>query len=255
MKKNKFKILVGALVTALAVSGICIYKVHSMKVQHEKEIKEITQKYEKQLSSLRAYEYLYKENEKDLQETNKSYKDLKIEYDNFKTTVAMSNTTKNKLSRGGSISSYKDLREFDPITINELNEWIDKKAPSNSPFRGKAEVFIKASQQTGLDPKYIIAHASVESGWGTSPISREKGNYFGIGSYNNSPYSSSLSFDGGLYDGIIEGSKWINKNYITRGQHSLYLMEYGNKNKIYCQKDDGSPDDNWINQILDIMSN
>jgi len=50
-----------------------------------------------------------------------------------------------------------------------------------------------------------------------------------------------------LKAGIVEGAKWIAKNYTNQGQDTLYTMEYGAKR--YATDVDG-----WINNISSIMS-
>jgi hypothetical protein len=66
--------------------------------------------------------------------------------------------------------------------------------------------------------------------------------------------ASAYSFDTGLSSGIIQGAKWISKNYTTAGQNSLNSMIYGNPNHRYAVNDDGTPNSGWINSIAQIMS-
>ena len=147
-----------------------------------------------------------------------------------------------------------NLTQFAPMTVDELNKWIASKAPANSPFIGNGKIFLDASKESGLDPRYIVAHAALESAWGTSQIARDKSNYFGIGSFNATPYASSYSFNPGLASGIIEGAKWIKTHYTDAGQNSVSGMIHGNPNHVYAQYDNGSPNEEWLQQIVDIMS-
>lgn len=251
-KKINFNILFIVLSIILILCTFFIVRTEIIKNEYEKKITQIKKECDDKVVSLKSYEYLYKENEKDLLSVTRERDNIKKEYNDYKETVAIAK--KYALSRGGN-SINKDLRDFGAITVDELNEWIKSKAPEGSPYIGKGDVFIKASKETNLDPKYLIAHAVQESGWFPSQIAREKNNYFGIGSYNSSPYESSYSFNGGMEAGIIGGSKWIKNNYIDKGKYSLYLMQYGSKNGAYCQKDNGQPDDKWMYQILSIMNN
>jgi len=148
----------------------------------------------------------------------------------------------------------QDLGKFKPMTEQEMNDWIAKKAPKDSPFQGNAKIFLDASKASGLDPRYILAHAALESGWGKSRISQDKHNYFGIGAFDSSPYSSAYTFGGddksGLAAGIIEGAKWISDHYYNGkyGQRSLYSMRWNDGVHQYAT------DQGWDTKIASIMS-
>lgn len=146
----------------------------------------------------------------------------------------------------------KPLDKYGVISEEELNEWIAERAPSDSPFIGEADAFLEAARQSGLDPKYIVAHAGLESGWGTSSIARDKFNFFGIGAFNHDPYNSAYTFSS-FEEGIIEGALWIKRNYTDEGQNTLSSMIYGNPNNVYCVDDSGKPSQSWIDKIVSII--
>lgn len=150
--------------------------------------------------------------------------------------------------------AYQDLGNYNPMTVEEMDNFINYWASMNghTEFVGHGDVFIKAAEETGLDPRYILAHAATESNWGTSRIAKEKGNYFGITAYNDSPYASATKFNSGM-QGIIEGAKWIRKNYYDAGQRSLYDMIYGNPSHRYAVYDNGTPNSGWVSTIASIM--
>ena len=143
----------------------------------------------------------------------------------------------------------QDLGNFTMPTVEEMNEWINSKAPANSPFRNQGAVFIKAAQESGLDPRYILAHAALESAWGTSSICQKKHNYFGIGAIDNDPYNKAHTFDEGLENGIVEGAKWISKYYYNGnyGQTTLRKMRWNNGVHQYAT------DTEWDTKIAKIM--
>lgn len=128
------------------------------------------------------------------------------------------------------------------LTAEDLNKWIDSKAPKNSLMRGMGEAFFKAGQESGLDPRYLIAHAAQETGWGTSNILKSKNNWFGIGAFDDSPFSSAKSFEG-REKGIIEGAKWISENYYNKGNTTLSKMKQAGY----------ATDPQWANRISSIM--
>jgi len=143
----------------------------------------------------------------------------------------------------------QDLGKWKPISVKEMNDWIASKAPSDSPFIGQGAIFIQAGNESGLDPRYILAHAAQETGWGKSKIAREKNNYFGIAAFDASPYASAYSFNN-FKAGIIEGAKWIAKNYYNGkyNQKTLHSMRWNNNVHQYAT------DPNWDNKIASIMA-
>lgn len=144
----------------------------------------------------------------------------------------------------------KDLKNSDlgytdgKLTAGDLDKWIESKAPEGSMMRGMGSAFLKAGQESGLDPRYLIAHAAQETGWGTSNILKDKNNWFGIGAFDNSPHSSAKTF-GGKQQGIIDGAKWIAQNYYSKGNTTLDKMK----------KAGYATDPQWANNISGIMKN
>lgn len=120
-------------------------------------------------------------------------------------------------------SIYSDLKDEAPcITIQDMNRLIDKWGANG--FKNYGQVFIRAGQETGLNPIYLFAHAAVESGWGTSYLAQTRGNYFGIGAYTNNP-NCAYEMGESIEDGIINGAIWINENYYLQGAQTLAQMK------------------------------
>lgn len=133
------------------------------------------------------------------------------------------------------------------VTVDDMNAIISHfDSSGTSPFRGQGAIFIEASQQSGLDPIYILAHASWESDWGRSYLARDRGNYFGINAIDANP-NAAHHMGNTMYDGIVNGAVWISRHYYQEGQTSLNSMIYGPKR--YAQAADA-----WINGINGIMS-
>jgi beta-N-acetylglucosaminidase len=141
----------------------------------------------------------------------------------------------------------QNLKQQSNMTAAEVDAWINSKAPAGSIMRGKGAAFVKASQESGLDVKYLVAHAAEETGWGTSNIAKKKGNMFGIGAYDSSPMASAFQF-GGVDAGIVEGAKWIAKNYTNKGQDTIYKMRNNNGEHEYATNSD------WDSNIAKIMA-
>lgn len=145
---------------------------------------------------------------------------------------------------------YKILTKQIPLSVEQINQWISSKAPANSLMRGMGEAFVEAAKQSGLDPLYLVAHAAHETAWGDptkSSIFQKKGNPYGIGAFDSNPYGNAYSFDGKVA-GIIEGAKWIARNYVNKGQNTLYSMRHNGGVHQYAT------DPLWDDKIANIMS-
>lgn len=133
----------------------------------------------------------------------------------------------------------------DSISAEGIDNWIKSVSP-NSPMVGMGSTFIKAGEESGLDPRYLVAHAALESGWGTSSLSKngdaETGNWFGIGAFDSNPANGE---NYGL--GIVGGAKWIADNYYKQGQTTVDSMRHNNGVHEYAT------DPEWANKIGSTM--
>ena len=143
----------------------------------------------------------------------------------------------------------ENLGLFSMPSVDEMNAWIESKAPNDSPFRGQGQVFLDAATASGLDPRYILAHAAVESAWGRSNFAVNRGNYFGIGAFDSNP-GNAYTMGSNIRTGIVEGAKWIAKHYYhgKYGQTSVYKMRYNNNVHQYCTST------TWVDSIGKIMA-
>ena len=142
----------------------------------------------------------------------------------------------------------RNLGQFSAVTAEQLNAWINARCSKSSLMYNSGKYFIKASNESGLDPRYLVAHAASESGWGTSDICRDKFNFFGISAFDASPYASASKW-GGVEQGIVQGAVWISRNYYAKGQTTLYTMRHNNDKHEYAT------DEIWDITIAKIMKN
>ena len=154
--------------------------------------------------------------------------------------------TKKTYWTNSDITKHDLAKRLQGITANQINNWIRAKAP-NSPFNGQGQVFIEAQKQSGLDARYILAHAALESAWGTSRIAREYHNYFGINAYDSNPDNAKKSSNRSLQAGIINGAVWIKEHYYNRNQKTLYAMNHDKNGHNYAS------DKAWGDKIANIM--
>ena len=144
---------------------------------------------------------------------------------------------------------YHDLGwTLNGLNAGQLNNWIRATSPG-SPFNGQGNVFMEAQKQSGLDARYILAHAALESAWGRSNIAKRYNNYFGIGAFDNDPNNAKNFSNSGLASGIINGAKWIAKNYYNSSYKQTTLYKMRNNNGVHQY----ATDPNWHNKIANIM--
>lgn len=146
----------------------------------------------------------------------------------------------------GDLTKHDLVQTDATLTAEDLDAWINSKASSGSVMRGMGEAFMKAGQESGMDPRYLVAHAAHETGWGSSNIAKEKGNMYGIGAFDASPYASAYGYDN-TEAGIIEGAKWIKENYYDKGQTDLNSMRHNGGKHEYAT------DPQWDTKIGNIM--
>ena len=158
-----------------------------------------------------------------------------------------------RYSGGAAKKSLKhaNLGSWSKVSEEELNAAI-KRINSSSPFNGNAAIFIEAGEKSGLDPRYILAHAAVEAGWECKSTLAKKHNYFGIAAYDSNPVNSKSTEtygNGNMREGIINGAVWIKNHYYNNGQTTVYLMRHWEKNPHhqYCTSD------TWEDSIASIM--
>lgn len=132
------------------------------------------------------------------------------------------------------------------ITAEDMNKIIDYwqfHIGVQTVFANKGDAFIKASKETGLNPIYILAHAAVESAWGTAALG-EKHNYFGINCIDSDPYNQGYDMGDSVEQGILAGAKWIKQNFYDYGCKTLGSMKRANY----------ATDPNWPYAINSIMN-
>ena len=157
-------------------------------------------------------------------------------------------TDKGKYWSNTDLTKHDLGKTVDTLTAGQLNEWINANAPEGSLMYNQGEAFMEAGKVSGLDPRYLVAHAAHESAWGTSNIVKDKNNFYGIGAFDATPYSSAYGYDG-VKAGIIEGSKFIAKDYYSQGQTTLSSMHRDPSGKGHNY----ATDPGWADKIANTM--
>ena len=168
------------------------------------------------------------------------------------------------------------------FSADQLNAFIASTAKGRSgALMGTGQYFIDAARLYGVNEVYLLAHAIVESGWGTSTLAKgyaydgktavagkvwPKGtyyNFYGIGAYDSSPLSGgrAMAIKQGWNSrekAIAGAARWIADNYLSNshGQNTLYkmrwnYMSFSRYGKIEHQY---ATDRQWATTIGGVMS-
>ena len=167
-----------------------------------------------------------------------------LENKNGKTPASSTNkpnpSTENKTVKPYSVESLlnKDLcdKVYD-ITAEDLNNlfmnWSNKTGNMNSPLLGTGDAWIKACEETGLDPLTLVGFCGFETGRGgfnAMPWMQKK-NFFGLRYVDPSGDGTGRSvkwadvndvFNGDVYKAVLQSAKRIKNFYYGKyGGHSM----------------------------------
>ncbi len=138
-----------------------------------------------------------------------------------------------------------DLGKYQGIPVSKLNIILKGKGT----LSGQGKAFADACKKYNLNEIYLISHAFLESGNGTSYFASGRAgiyNYFGIGAYDNNP-NNAIPFARNRgwttpAKGIMGGAKFVRGDYISKGQNTLYRMRWNPKHPATHQY---ATDINW----------
>lgn len=137
----------------------------------------------------------------------------------------------------GSTEYYQFLILSAPAGTNatELNANI---LSGKGALTGKASSFIQAASTYNINEVYLISHALLETGNGTSTLAKGISyngttvyNMYGIGAYDSDPINggAKYAYEQGwttVEKAIIGGAAFVAKSYINAGQDTLYKMRW-----------------------------
>ena len=136
---------------------------------------------------------------------------------------------------------FLDLSKPNNVSEETLNNYLDDKGV----MKGMGAAFIEAAKEYNVSEVYLVAHACLESGNGTSQLAtgvEVNGttvyNLFGIGAYDANPVGngSQRAYSQGwtsVEAAIKGGAKWISENYVNSSdgrQNTLYKMLWNPEN-------------------------
>ena len=137
---------------------------------------------------------------------------------------------------------FVDLRAYSGLTAAQLNAFINSTSSGRSGnLVGLGSYFVEAAKKFNINECYLLAHAILESGWGSSELASGYSyngstyyNFYGIGAYDSSPLSGGRAM--AVYNdwtspakAVTGAARWISNNYIyadTYPQYTLYGMKW-----------------------------
>ncbi|HDE5470316.1 TPA: glucosaminidase domain-containing protein [Staphylococcus aureus] len=126
-----------------------------------------------------------------------------------------------------------NLGKYQGISVSALNKILKGKGTLD----GQGKAFAEACKKNNIHEIYLIAHAFLESGYGTSNFASGRYgayNYFGIGAFDNDPdYAMKFAKNKGWTSpakAIMGGAGFVRKDYINKGQNTLYRIRWNPKN-------------------------
>ncbi|MGZ9792580.1 glucosaminidase domain-containing protein [Bacillus atrophaeus] len=133
---------------------------------------------------------------------------------------------------------FLKLSQTAGLTASEVNQ---KVLYNKGILAGKGQSFIDAANKYGINELYLISHALLETGNGTSNLAtgttyngKTVYNMYGIGAYDSNPlyYGAKYAYEQGWFTpqaAIIGGAKFIGSSYIHNTayqQDTLYKMRW-----------------------------
>ncbi|EOD4438197.1 glucosaminidase domain-containing protein [Staphylococcus aureus] len=126
-----------------------------------------------------------------------------------------------------------NLGKYQGVSVSALNKILKGKGTLD----GQGKAFAEACKKNNINEIYLIAHAFLESGYGTSNFASGRYgayNYFGIGAFDNDPdYAMKFAKNKGWTTpakAIMGGASFVRKYYINKGQNTLYRIRWNPKN-------------------------
>ena len=132
------------------------------------------------------------------------------------------------------VFQFLDLSKPSNTSASVLNRYLEGKGILD----GMGQAFIDASKKHGVNDLYLLSHALLETGNGSSTLAngvkvngKTVYNMFGIGANDGCAIQcgAQRAYKEGWftpYDAIVGGARFIGNSYIKKGQNTLYKMRW-----------------------------
>ena len=139
-----------------------------------------------------------------------------------------------------------NLETASTLTAAQINAFFAAHASPSSVLQNSGQYFVEAQQAYGVNAQYLVAHAIIESAWGTSYFAENRNNLFGYMAYTNNP-NAAATFRSVEYDINFQG--WFVRNSYLNANGPFY-----NGANLNGMNVDYATDPYWANSIARIMS-
>ena len=151
-----------------------------------------------------------------------------------------------------------ELNRTSGLTLNDYKTiFTGLPNDTNKIFQNNYQAFYNADKQYNINGIFLASIAIHESAWGTSQIAKDKYNLFGYGSYDETPYESSLDFTS--YEECIDTvAKSLVKYYLNPSGTKIYDSEtaagwYYNGPTVEGVNTRYASDDEWHEKVYNYM--
>ena len=133
-----------------------------------------------------------------------------------------------------------DLTQPSGETAARINTFLQSTA-----MAGLGDSFMHAEQQFHVSARYFVAHAILESNWGSSAIAQNKHNLFGFNANDSNPYGDATTFPS--FDACIQDvAQFVAANYLSPSGAYYHGPTLRGMNVDYAT------DPNWAAKIASI---
>lgn len=148
----------------------------------------------------------------------------------------------NGLTSSGSIYQFMRIDGgYSGMTADQINAFIDSTLKGRTgKLHGTGEYFVEASKASKVNEAYLLAHAILETDWGTSALAtghQYNGstyyNFFGIGAFDADAVGAGSAYAvlqgwNSIRNTVTGGAAWIAKwyTYGSYSQNTLYKMRF-----------------------------
>lgn len=155
-------------------------------------------------------------------------------YTDYATMISdyQNNTRRNSINPNNPYYNYYQylpLRGLSSYSASQLNNIINQHASKASKMYNKGSQFVSNQNTYGVNALIMTGVGALESAWGTSPISQQKNNLFGLNAVDSSPGTSADRFSS--VDVCIKdfAETYMSKRYLRAGWDFYHGGFLGNK--------------------------
>ncbi len=159
------------------------------------------------------------------------------------------------VAKGNTTQSYFQnlpFRSTADYSGADYKKYLSTKGYTNSMYYNATNAFEQAEEYYGINSLYLFAWANHEGAYGTSQLSQQCNNFFGMGAYDSDPGNACRQYGWDTAtDGILAEADIVTSGYGDVNDWRFYGTEPGNKNHGINAKYASDP--NWGNKMASHM--